>query len=86
MLTLKAKLFGIYRSNDFTNKETGEVQKGKTKLQLLTNRKMKDGSDKQELLDISIPPEKETLYKSKVGQEVSVDVGLIAKNYTFYGI
>ncbi len=86
MLTLKAKLFGIYRSNDFTNKETGEVQVGKTKLQLLTNRKMKDDSDKQELLDISIPNEKVSLYKSKVGQDVSVDVGLIAKNYTFYGI
>ena len=86
MLTLKAKLFGIYRSNDFTNKETSEVQVGKTKLQLLTNRKMKDNSDKQELLDISIPDEKVSLYKSKVGQEVSVDVGLIAKNYTFYGI
>jgi len=86
MLTLKAKLFGIYRSNDYTNKETGEVQVGKTKLQLLTNRKMKDDSDKQELLDISIPNEKVALYKSKVGQEVSVDVGLIAKNYTFYGI
>ena len=86
MLTLKAKLFGIYRSNDFTNKETGEVQVGKTKLQLLTNRKMKDDSDKQELLDISIPDEKTSLYKSKVGQEVTVDVGLIAKNYTFYGI
>jgi len=86
MLTLKAKLFGIYRSNDFTNKETGEVQIGKTKLQLLTNRKLKDDSDKQELLDISIPAEKVSLYKSKVGQEVSVEVGLIAKNYTFYGI
>ena len=85
MLVLKAKLFGIYRSNDFTNKETGEVQVGKTKLQLLTNRKMKDESDKQELLDISIPPEKVAMYKTKVGQDVSVDVGIIGK-VTYYGI
>ncbi len=86
MLTIKAKLAGIFKANDFKNAESGEVTLGKTKLQLLTNRKMKDESNKQELLDISIPDEKVSLYKSKVGQEVSVDVGLIAKNYTFYGI
>lgn len=85
MLTIKAKLLGVYRSNDYTNQETGVVQVGKTKLQLLTNRKMKDDSDKQELLDISIPPEKVNLYKNKVGQEVSVDVGVIGK-VTYYGI
>ena len=44
MLTIKAKLLGIYRSNDYKNKETGEVQLGKTKLQLLTIQTMKDGS------------------------------------------
>jgi len=85
MLILKAKLFGLYRSNDYTNKETGEVQVGKTKLQLLTDRKMKDGSQKQELLDISIPSEKIQLYKNKVGQEVSVEIGLIGK-VNYYGI
>lgn len=85
MLTLKAKLFGMYRSNDYKNKETGEVQVGKIKLQLLTNRKMQDGTEKQELLDISIPPEKANLYKNKVGQEVSVYIGVIGK-VTYYGI
>jgi len=86
MLTLKAKLIGIFKANDFKNTETGEVTIGKTKLQLLTTRTMQDSSQKQELIDISLPSEKVALYKNKVGQEVSVDVGLIAKNYTFYGI
>ena len=86
MLTLKAKLIGIFKANDFKNTETGEVTIGKTKLQLLTTRTMQDSSQKQELIDISLPNEKVALYKNKVGQEVSVDVGLIAKNYTFYGI
>ena len=85
MLTIKAQLLGLYRSNDYTNKETGEVQLGKTKLQLLTLQTMKDGSTKQELLDISIPPEKVPRYKDKVGQEVSVDVGAIGK-VIYYGI
>ena len=85
MLTLKAKLIGMYRSNDYTNKETGEVQVGKTKLQLQTTRRMQDNSDKIELLDLSLPPEKVAIYKSKVGQDVSVDVGVIGK-VTYYGI
>ena len=85
MLIIKAKLLGIFRSNDYKNKDTGEVQLGKTKLQLLTIQTMKDGSKKQELLDISIPPEKVARYKDKVGQEVSVDVGAIGK-VTYYGI
>ena len=85
MLVLKAKLIGLYRANDFTNKDTNKTQVGKTKLQLQTTRTMQDGSDKIELLDISIPPEKVAMYKSKVGQEVSVDVGVIGK-VTYYGI
>ena len=85
MLTITAKLLGLYRSNDYKNKETNEVQLGKTKLQLLITHTMKDGSNKQELLDISIPPEKVPKYKDKVGQEVSVDVGSIGK-VTYYGI
>lgn len=85
MLKLQAKLIGLYRANDFKNKETGEVTEGKTKLQLQTTRTMQDGSSKVELLDISIPTEKVAMYKSKVGQDVTVDVGVIGK-VSYYGI
>lgn len=84
-LILKAKLVNVYQSNEYKNKETGEVSKSKTKLQLLTVNKMKDGSDRQEILDISVPPEKTLLYKNKIGQEVSVDIAIIGKS-TFYGV
>jgi len=86
MLILKAKLLNIYKSNDYTDKESGKTTLGKVKVQLLSTKKMKDGSDKQELLDISIPAVKIELYKDKIGQEVNVEVGLIAKQYTFYGL
>ena len=85
MIVLKAKLIGMFKSNDYTNKETNETQFGKTKLQLQTVRSMKDGSDKIELLDISIPPEKVGMYKSQIGKDVSVDIGLIGK-VNYYGI
>lgn len=84
-LLLQAQLLNIFKSNDFTDKKSGEVSKGKTKLQLLLKRDMKDSSVKQELLDISIPNEKLNLYKDKVGKEVSVDVGLMGE-YRFYGV
>lgn len=85
MLTLKAKLIGIYKANDFKDRESGEVTTGKTKLQLQTTRTMQDNSSKVELLDISIPNEKVAMYKSKIGQDVSVDVGVIGK-VNYYGI
>ena len=85
MLTLKAKLIGMFKSNDFTDKDTGKTTIGKTKLQLQTTRTMQDESTKVELLDISIPDDKVSQYKSKVGQSVEVSVGLIGK-VNFYGI
>jgi hypothetical protein len=75
----------MFKSNDYLNKETNETQFGKTKLQLQTVRSMQDGSDKIELLDISIPPEKVGMYRSQIGKDVSVDIGLIGK-VNYYGI
>lgn len=85
MLTLKAKLIGIFKSNDFTDRDTGKTTIGKTKLQLQTTRTMQDESTKVELLDISIPDDKVSMYKSKVGQSVEVSVGVIGK-VSYYGI
>jgi hypothetical protein len=87
MLTLRATLLNIYTSNEYRNPETGEViSEAKIKLQLMTNRKMKNGSIKQELLDITLPKEKLPLYENKVGKDVDVSVGIISKQYSFYGI
>ena len=85
MLVLKAKLIGIFKSNDFTDRDTGKITIGKTKLQLQTTRTMQDESQKVELLDISIPDDKVSQYKSKIGQNVDVSVGVIGK-VNYYGI
>lgn len=85
MLKLNAKLIGVYKANDYKDSQSGEITTGKTKLQLQTTRKMQDGSQKIELLDISIPDEKVAMYKNKIGQEVEVAVGVVGK-VTYYGI
>ena len=84
MIIIKAKLFGVYISSDFT-KEDGTVVIGKPKLQLLGEVILKNGEKKSELLDISIPKEKLNLYKDKIGSTVEVEVGIIGK-CSYYGI
>ena len=85
MLTIKANLLHLFKSADYTNRETGEITLGKNKLQLLMQVPLRDGGFKNELLDISIPPEKVSQYQGKEGEIVEVDVAIIGK-VTYYGI
>jgi hypothetical protein len=85
MFIIKAKLLHIFTSADYTNKETGETVQGKVKLQLLVQTPLKNGEIRNELIDISIPKEKYSLYKDKANTTVEVEVGLIGK-CSFYGI
>ena len=81
----KAKLQNIFTSSDYKNPETQEVSIGKIKLQLLEVVTLRNGEIKNELIDISIPKEKLSLYKDKVGSTVEVEVGVIGK-CSYYGI
>lgn len=85
MIKISAILLNVYVGNDFTNKETGEIIKGKSKLQLLLETLLKNGGSRKELMDLSIPHEKVKLYKGKENQVVEVDVATIGKTI-FYGI
>lgn len=85
MIKISATLLNVYTSNDFTNKETGEIVKGKNKLQLLLETPLKNGGSRKELMDISIPPEKVKLYKGKENEIVEVEVATVGKTI-FYGI
>ncbi len=85
MLTLKAHLLNIFTGNDFTNQQTVETIKGKTKLQLLARVPLKNGEYKNQLIDISLPIEKLCLYEDKINCDVEVEVGLIG-DAKFYGI
>ena len=81
----KAKLLHIFTGADYTNPDTHEVTVGKVKLQLLEIVTLKNGEVKNELIDISIPQEKLSLYKEKIGSTVEVEVAIIGK-CSFYGI
>ena len=83
-LMLKGSLLNIFVSNDF-KREDGTIIPGKTKLQLLTKTTLKNGGAKNQLIDLSIPPEKVHKYKGKENSQVEVEVALIGK-CTFYGV
>lgn len=85
MLKLKAVLLNTYKSDDFTNKETGVVTKGRQKLQVLLEKPLKNGGIKKELIDISIPEEKVSKYLGMEGKQIEVDVSYFGQ-CTFFGI
>ena len=65
--------------------ENGDVPT-KAKVQILVENKRANGTLVKELHTISIPDEKITQYKNSTQKEVTVDVGIISKSYSFYGI
>jgi len=65
--------------------ENGEVPT-KAKVQILIENKRANGTLVKDLQTISIPDEKINMYKNSTSKEVTVDVGIISKNYSFYGI
>ncbi len=85
MLTLRGALLNIFTSSDYTNKETNEVTKGKTKLQLLVKVPLKNGGYKNTLYDLTIPSDKLAKYTNNINKEVDVEVGVIGE-HKFYGI
>lgn len=85
MLKLRAVLLNSYKSDDFTNKETGTITKGRQKLQVLIEKPLKNGGIKKELIDISIPEEKVSKYLGMEGKQIEVDVSYFGQ-CTFFGI
>jgi len=86
-VTIEGKMFSGFQKPDFTNKETGEVTKGKFIVQLMVEQKLKNDEIKNELLDVSVPNELITKYKGKDGQIVQIKCNYMAKEkVTFYGV
>jgi hypothetical protein len=84
---VEGKMFGGYQKPDFTNKETGEVAKGKYVIQLMVANMLKNGQIKKELVDISLPPERVKDYEGQDGKTVQVRCDYISKEkVVFYGV
>jgi hypothetical protein len=78
-IIIEGMLLSIYKSNDFKDKETGEVSHGKHKLQLLVENELLNGSVKNEMQDISIPDTRVKEYEAQIGKKVQVKCDFVTK-------
>jgi len=85
MLKLSAVLLNTYKSDEYTNKETGVTIPSKNRFQMLIKKPMKNGTIKQELQDITVKEEVYNKYKDSVRKTIEIDVGYFG-NITFFGI
>jgi hypothetical protein len=85
MLKITGILLNIIDKSEY-KKDNGLPVPTKAKLQLLVEQKRANGSIVKDLQTISIPDNKISMYTDKVGKEVSVDVGIISKEFSFYGV
>lgn len=85
MIKLTGILLNIIDKSEY-KKDNGLPVPTKAKLQLLVEQKRANGSIVKDLQTISIPDNKISMYTDKVGKEVSVDVGIISKEFSFYGV
>lgn len=86
-LLLKVKIENLFKAKDFQNKKSGELTKGKWKIQTFDNIETDQGTQ-MKLIDISIPEETYQRIKDKKGEEVTIPVGTYVSNNKvgFYGL
>lgn len=86
MIKLSAVLINIFKTDEYTNKETGAVTAPKKKFQLMVEKAMKNGTTKKELIDISVKDEVYLKHKDSIGKTIEIDVGYFGQGITFFGI
>ncbi len=86
-LLLKVKIENLFKAKDFTDKKSGELTKGKWKIQTFDNIETDQGTQ-MKLIDISIPESIYQRVKDKKNQEVTLSVGTYISNNRvgFYGL
>jgi hypothetical protein len=78
-IIIEGMLLSIYKSNDFKDKETGEISHGKHKLQLVVQNEQANGSVKNEMQDISIPDARIKEFEPQIGKTVQVKCDFVTK-------
>jgi len=86
-IVISGKLENVYKSKDFTDKDSGEVTKGKYQLQFMERVESEEGAQLV-VHKISIPQDKAKQYQGKVGENVQVPVKSFAQkgNVIYYGV
>lgn len=73
MLTLNGKVANVFESPKSVNRETGEVQGGKSRVQIMAQNVLQNGETRLELVNLTV--ESIESYKKLLGRFVRVPVG-----------
>jgi len=86
MITLKGSLLNIIPKSEYKKEGENLATPVKAKLQILVENTRANGIKVKELHTISIPDFKVAMYKDKENKEVEVQVAIISKQFSFYGV
>ena len=86
-LLLKLNIANLYLAKDFKDTNSGEVTKGKWKIQTFDEIETAQGKQ-MKLIDISIPDKLAVTFKDKIKQDVVLKVGTYVSNgrVGYYGL
>lgn len=88
-LILKAKLENVFKAKDFVNKSSGEIEsKGKWQLQFMEKIESVDEGYQMLVHKVSVPEEKISEYKTKIGSVIHLPVKVITVKgkIHYYGV
>ena len=76
MFQVTGKVLHVYQDADRTDKDTGEVTKGRPKVQILGELPLENGQTKHDMITLSV--DRKADYEQLVGSRISVPLGMFA--------
>ena len=86
MITLKGTLLNIIPKSEYKKEGEKLPTPVKAKLQILAELTRANGVKIKELYTISIPDAKVALYKDSINKQIEVEVAIMSKQFSFYGV
>lgn len=84
-VTIEGNGLSVQKSNDYKDKETGEITPGKHKLGMLIESEMASGSIRHDVLYITIPESRVKEFEAQIGKKIQVKCNVISKGQiSFY--
>lgn len=82
---IEGMLLSIYKSNDYKDKETGEVSEGKHKMEFVIENELANGSIRHDMQDITIPDSRVKEFEAQIGKKIQIKCNVISKGQiSFY--
>jgi hypothetical protein len=76
MFQVTGQVLHVYQDPDRTDKETGEVTKGRPKVQILGELPLENGQTKHDMITLSV--DRKADYDALVGQRIAVPLGMFS--------